>query len=493
MLGPLAGCALTGPFLPVAGGFDKTIASLSYQARVLGIRVIHAPPPPVGAMLDYQLEVPGLDPITFSIHGWSSDDTQVASEQTVQAAVGLMSVHGRGSGQAQALGVDYVSTLAASLALTGAFATALGRLRGADISRCHVSLAAAGLVGVGQYLAGATVAQDAEQLLPGCISAVLRPPFQSADGVVFELETLDADPWRAFWGEIEVPPEDVAKGWRGFLMRYAKAVSPIPASLCDALAKMAYVEIVERCRHSGVSICPVRPLAQRLDDGSLKQGLEQGPWAFTWSCATAPSRPCKGDLPLDGLSVVESCRRIQGPLAGHLLSFLGAEVVRLELPGGDPLRGMAPLADGCSVRFDALNSHKQVVEVDIKSAEGRAEVLQHVSDADVFLHNWAPGKASELNLDQADLASVNPALIYAYAGGWGREAVPEGMPGTDFMVQAWSGVAEQIARAGAMAGGSLFTVLDVLGGVIAAQGITAALLVRQLTGQAGRMDSSLLG
>ena len=126
------------------------------------------------------------------------------------------------------------------------------------------------------------------------------------------------------------------------------------------------------------------------------------------------------DLPLSGLTVIESCRRIQGPLAGHLLALLGAEVIRIEPPGGDPLRGMPPIADDCSARFDALNRFKTIREVDIKSLAGQAEVKEMVQHADVFLHNWAPGKAVLLNLDHEDLAATNPSLIYAYAGWLGN-------------------------------------------------------------------------
>ena len=123
------------------------------------------------------------------------------------------------------------------------------------------------------------------------------------------------------------------------------------------------------------------------------------------------------------------------------------EVIRLELPGGDPLRGMPPCVDGVSVRFDALNRHKQVRELDIKSRAGRDELFERVRNADVFLHNWAPGKAAELGLDSTDLMRINPALVFAYAGGWGHDRPGEPLPGTDFMVQAWSGVGEQIGQA----------------------------------------------
>ncbi|WP_369959188.1 CoA transferase [Pseudomonas benzenivorans] len=445
--------------------------------------------------LDFRFEVPGLTPIAASLCGWADGYSHGASELTVQAASGLMAVHGRASGAAGPLGLDYVSTLAACLAMQGVFAAAVGQLRGAGQTRVELSLAAAAALSVGQYLAGATAPEGAERMLPGCSSPRQRPPFTSADGVVFELETLDAGPWRRFWTSLGVSDELAGKGWSAFLMRYAKAMSPLPAELMEALARQPYGWIAERCRDSGLSICPLRSLAERLADADLPPLLERGPWAFgPRRAAAAPSTgAARGALPLHGLTVIESCRRIQGPLAGHLLALLGAEVVRIELPGGDPLRGMPPLANGCSVRFDALNRHKQVREVDIKSRQGRAELLEMANQADVFLHNWAPGKAAELGLEAGDLARVNPALVYAYAGGWGDDPGLQRMPGTDFMVQAYSGVAQRIAQASAGVGGSLFTVLDVLGGVVAAQGVGAALLKRALDGEAGRVDSSLLG
>ncbi|WP_241227819.1 CoA transferase, partial [Ralstonia solanacearum] len=115
---------------------------------------------------------------------------------------------------------------------------------------------------------------------------------------------------------------------------------------------------------------------------------------------------------------------VLGAAGRALLALLGASVVRIEPPGGDPLRGMPPLAGDVSARFDALNRLKTVREIDITTAHGRAEIHALVSEADVFLHNWAPGKAAALQLDSADLRRVNPALIYAYAGGWGPVSRP---------------------------------------------------------------------
>jgi len=107
-----------------------------------------------------------------------------------------------------------------------------------------------------------------------------------------------------------------------------------------------------------------------------------------------------GELSLSGIVVLESCRRVQGPLAGHLLRMLGATVVRIEPPGGDPLRWVPPMAGDTSARFLALNRGKPAVEIDLRT--GRDEVLDLAAAADVFVHNWAPGKAARWGLEAGD-------------------------------------------------------------------------------------------
>ncbi len=440
---------------------------------------------------------------------------RLASEFTLQAACGLMSVHGRATGRVQALGVPYISTLSATLALQGAMAAALAARRGQTAScppALSTSLAAAGLLAVGQYLAGATVTDAPERILPSSAghanARAVTLPFISADQVVFELETLDAANWRAFWSAIGVSMEDAGKGWQGFLLRYAKAMAPMTASLSAALACLPYANIAALCAQTGLSLCKIRTLQERAQDADANALWQQGPWAFSLEAAlesalsssAVPRIPLdhrSTNLPLAGITVIESCRRIQGPLAGHLLALLGANVIRIEQPGGDPLRGMPPMANGVSARFDALNRLKTVLEIDLKSSDGQAQIHALAQQADVFLHNWAPGKAAEMQLDSQDLRPSNPALIYAYAGGWGEHnaASAQNLLGTDFMAQAYSGVAQQIATAsgGTRRGGSLFTVLDVLGGVVASQGVVAALLRRSVQAAGIRMESSLLG
>lgn len=496
---PLAGCAITGSLTRTPRGFAAIASSLLYQSNTLGMEIEEGEHCTSNASLSFAFKTPHTVPVACEITGWGEPSRQAAvTENIMQAACGLMGVHGRATGKSQPLGLNYLSILTAALALQGTAAASIGQLRGLPVSNSSTSMASAGLLSVGQYIAGATASESPETLLPGHTPHPACLPFVSLDGVIFELETLDAGPWRKFWSEIGVSPAAAGKGWTAFLLRYAKAVAPLPDELRDAISKFSYHCISQMCVRTGMAICPVRTIDDRARDEDCAHVWLQGPWEFSFetSSRNGVSTAAAGNLPLSGFTVIESCRRIQGPLAGHLLALLGAMVIRIEPPGGDPLRGMPPIAEGCSARFDALNRLKTIREIDMKSSAGRAEIKEMVRHADVFLHNWAPGKAVLLNLDHEDLVQINSSLIYAYAGGWATDRAEHSsqspMPGTDFMAQAYSGVASKIAGASDTRGGSLFTVLDVLGGVVAAQGITIALLNRCMNKAGARVTSSLM-
>jgi crotonobetainyl-CoA:carnitine CoA-transferase CaiB-like acyl-CoA transferase len=214
------------------------------------------------------------------------------------------------------------------------------------------------------------------------------------------------------------------------------------------------------------------------------------PWLFTPLSRADHGLGVATAQPLNGIVVVESTRRVQGPLAGHVLGLLGAEVIRVEPPGGDPLRGVPPMAGDVSARFAALNGGKQVIEIDL--AHDRDTLTELVRHADVFVHNWAPGKAARWRLTPDDLAALRPGLVYAWASGWGDRLDPCPPLGTDYVVQAHSGLAVALRPAGEPAAPTLLTVTDVLGGLVCAQGVLAALLHRVRTGEGCVVDTSLL-
>ncbi|MER7762976.1 CoA transferase [Streptomyces sp. NPDC097619] len=409
--------------------------------------------------------------------------TALCDEATVQAATGIMAVHGRRDGAPRGLGADYAETAAAVLAVQGLLARLVGRARGGTGTEVRTSAARAGLLAVSQYLAaeGADEAEAAD-IAPG------GPPFRSAEGTLFELETLQPAAWAAFWRELGAPEKAIRAGWRPFQFRYATACAPFPHALHTTASTTPWARIRAAADRSGAQVCALRTLAGRDIPEGPAVLLEPGP---------GPADPWPGGAPgegapLAGLTVLEAGRRIQAPLAAHLLGLLGARVIRIEPPGGDPLRGMPPACSGISARWLALNRGKEAVEADITTPAGRRAVLELASGAEVFLHNWAPGKAAALGLDHGDLAGARPGLVYAYTGGWAGR-LPDAPMGTDFMVQARTGVGEAVRPSDEPPAPSLMTLLDVLGGLLGTQAVLAGLLLRERGGTGVRVESSLLG
>ncbi|WP_327065562.1 CoA transferase [Kitasatospora sp. NBC_01302] len=427
----------------------------------------------------------------------------LADEAGVQAACGISAVHGRRYGRPTPLGIDYASAAAGVLAVQGLLAARYAGLHGHPVREVRTSVAGAALVTVGQYIAAATADEAAEfeeraepARAPGAVDGpgVDGPPFSSVDGVRFEIEALEPGQWLAFWSRLGVDRRVIGRGWPPFQLRYATARCSLPAELCAATAALPYHELAAAATAAGVGILPVRT------------GGPAGHPGPPWRIAPAPGAvgppgprgeqraagpPGPPGRPLDGVVVVELTRRLQGPLASRLLALLGARVVRVEPLGGDPLRGVPPMTGEVSARFHALNHGKQVVEADPRSPGGQRTIRELVDTADVFLHNLAPGKAEAFGLGAERLLAERPGLVHAWASGWGEVFGAKAPFGTDYPVQAHSGLAALVTPPGRPAAPSLMTITDVFGGLISAEAVLAALLARTVTGRGQRVETSL--
>lgn len=433
---------------------------------------------PALALAREQLRVLGVgDPVALEV-GWAGPvRLPLTGEELVQAACGIMHVHGRARGGPVALAVDYATAVAGVLAAQGVLAALFARARGLRADAVRTSVAQAALLSVAQYVAHGPVSGA---------GTGSPPPFRSADGVRFEIETLRAEDWQRFWRAAGVADDVLRRAWRPFADRFATAVCPLPGELHTALRRLPFAAVRAAGTASGVSVVPLGAT------GPVP------PWEFTpplrpgsLAGGTAPAGGGCG-RPLAGVRVVESARRVQGPLAGHVLAMLGADVLRIEPPGGDPARGEPPLRDGVSARFAALNAGKRVVELDLATAEGRSAARELAASAEVFLHNWAPGRDRAWRLTAADLAAVRPGLVYAAASGWGPRPGPRPPLGTDFVVQARSGLAAAVRPPGEPPAPSLMTLVDVLGGLVCAQGVLAALVARERAGAGRAVHTSLV-
>ncbi|MEW1616415.1 MULTISPECIES: CoA transferase [unclassified Streptomyces] len=437
------------------------------------------------------------------LRGWPAGDPTPFDETTAQAATGLMALHGRANGGPRPLGTDYLGTLAGVVATQALLAAALSGLRGTPVRAARVGVAQAALFSLGPYLAAATAEDEPAEVPTPPYRRTARPPFVSADGVRFEVEALEVQPWRDFWKAAGAPAKDTANSWRAFAGRSARAASPLITTLARCAARHRFADLRRIAERTGMGVCAPRTLPDRRADSDVR--YDDDPWELrelprdhglpTPPYPAARRRPGSLPLPLTGLTVVESTRHVQGPLATSVLRALGAHVIRIEQPGGDPSRGAVPLAGGVSARFSVLNAGKEVREIDLRTAAGRRAVAETVAEADVFLHTWAPGEAARLRLDEEDLARARPGLIYAWASALDRAPDGPRPPGTDPMVQAWSGVADTVTTPDGNPAPSPVTLLDVLGGQVAAESVLAALPARESGVATGRLrvDSSLLG
>jgi crotonobetainyl-CoA:carnitine CoA-transferase CaiB-like acyl-CoA transferase len=196
--------------------------------------------------------------------------------------------------------------------------------------------------------------------------------------------------------------------------------------------------------------------------------------------------PLHRGLPLDGVRVVEFTHMVMGPTCGMILADLGAEVIKIEPPGGDKTRKLPGLGIGF---FRSFNRNKKSVVLDIQSPEGRAAAVELIGQSDVVLENFRPGLMASLGLDYAALAAAHPRLIYASHKGFlpgpyekrlALDEVVQMMGDLSYM----TGPKGRPLRAGT-------SVNDIMGGMFGAIGVLAALREREATGRGQEVQSAL--
>jgi crotonobetainyl-CoA:carnitine CoA-transferase CaiB-like acyl-CoA transferase len=198
--------------------------------------------------------------------------------------------------------------------------------------------------------------------------------------------------------------------------------------------------------------------------------------------------------PLEGLVVADLSRVLAGPFATMLLGDLGADVIKVEHPGGgDETRAWGPpWQGGHSTYYLAVNRNKRSVALDLKTDAGRRAARTLAGRADVLVENFKAGALERLGLGFEEVARDNPGLVWCSVSGFGRGAGAD-LPGYDFLVQAMSGLMSITGPAGGEPTKVGVALVDVLTGLYAFGGVLAALGERERTGRGQRVEVSLLG
>lgn len=195
---------------------------------------------------------------------------------------------------------------------------------------------------------------------------------------------------------------------------------------------------------------------------------------------------------LDGIRVLELGQVMAGPFCALQLCDMGADVIKVEPPEGDPTRQMGTRAGSDSTCFTAMNRGKRGIVLDLKSARGRDALVRLVAGADIFLENFRPGVMHALGLDYAALSAVNERLIYASISGYGQTGPDRAKGGFDLVAQGASGLMSVTGEPGGPPVKVGVPLTDLGAGLFALAAILAALHHRGRSGRGQYIDTSLL-
>ncbi len=256
---------------------------------------------------------------------------------------------------------------------------------------------------------------------------------------------------------------------------------------------------IGRLREAGVACEPVLGPGEALADPHLEEtGLaireSNGDLMVGCPVAVEPTHGISGSSSepppvrslLDGLKVVDFSMFVAGPLAGQVLADLGAEVVKVEPPTGEAMRGAAYAVAACQ-------RGKRSLAIDINEPMARPVVERLLRWADVVLHNFRVGVSERLGIDEATVARLNPRAVYCHVSGFGNTGHRARFPGNDALMQALTGFEAAVGGAGNDPIAATWIPIDMSGGWIAAAGLLAGLYARARTGQGQTVRCSLLG
>lgn len=205
-----------------------------------------------------------------------------------------------------------------------------------------------------------------------------------------------------------------------------------------------------------------------------------------------PSPEAGSGGPLDGIRVLDFTSFIAGSYGAMLLGDMGADVLKIESPGGDNARHWGPFIEGESRMFQAWNRNKRGISVNLKTTEGRQVIYDLARDADVAMENFRPGVAARLGIDYDTLSRHNPGLIYASSSAFGGSGPYAHRPGYDPVLQSMAGAAHLQQLMNGVAAICPVAVSDYMAAVLTVCSINAALLHRERTGVGQYIETSLL-
>ncbi len=197
--------------------------------------------------------------------------------------------------------------------------------------------------------------------------------------------------------------------------------------------------------------------------------------------------------PLEGIIVLDLTRVLAGPFCTMILSDLGAEIIKVEIPGtGDDSRAFGPFIETRSLYFLSINRGKKSISLNLKHPKGKEILRELVKKADVIVENYRPGTMEKLDLGYEDLKAINPRIIYAASSGFGHTGPYSQKPAYDILAQAMGGIMSITGWVGSAPTRVGMSLGDITAALFTAIGVNAALYHREKTGLGQKIDVSML-
>ena len=442
-----------------------------------------------------------------------------APDALIQALAGSMAVTGHEGGPPEFARIPAAELYAAVVAASAILAALRVRRRdgvgqlidlslievAADQLRVHLSMLEAG---------------ESQEFRQGCRHPICAPwnAYRAHDGWVLICSSSDAQ-WHALLDAIGRPELKQEPRFATAFHR-RPLVEEVDALVQAWVGGRSMQEAVAAVVAKGVPAGEARSIPLLLRDAELRRRgtiVELGPNEMVFGGAlglsrtparrampiapatpTIPAAPAtaaprvaprgRPTAPLAGVRVVEISRYTAGPLAGMVLASLGAEVIKVESPGGEENRRWKPQHDGASGYFVNHNAGKRSVVLDLRRADHRQNLASLVAGSDVLLQNLRPGVMEQIGLGPAAATALHPRLIHATISGYGLDG-PE-LPALDTVVQGLGGLTALIGGGDAPCRIG-FSIADQMSGQFAALAILAALAERERSGQGQVVDIAM--
>jgi crotonobetainyl-CoA:carnitine CoA-transferase CaiB-like acyl-CoA transferase len=436
------------------------------------------------------------------------------SDFDMQALTGLMDTTGFADGPPTAIGLPFCEISAGIYAAVAATAAIRSHRARGVVQDIDVTLFDCATSALSTFLPHVFAGRNPRRLGNRHSSAAPWNAYRTSDGWIL-LCTSTQDQWarlaRLIGGsELADPCFGTPQGRVDHVERLDQLIEAWTARLTTA-------ECLGDCSHADIPVGPIVTMNEvphepnvrfrcAVDDATASGG-EPAAWR-----ANAPFRavaldaegqggtpratraagagPCSSDAPLKGMRVIEIGQYTTAPLVGKHLAALGAEIIKIEPPGGDVTRRWPHGQGDTSYFFVLSNTDKKSVELDLKTAEGKIQFEHLLKDADVLVENLRPGALDRLGFGSAALSVLNPRLVYCPISGFGASSAYPQRPAFDTVIQAMSGFMD-LTRVDGKPAKAGISAADILSGQIALFAVVAALVRRDDAPRGIHLDISM--